>query len=89
MKDDLEYVLTGGPWVIANHYLVTQRWRPNFVPGEDTIQSMPIWVRLLKLPMEWMDTDLLWSIGGMLGRMCKVDPVTMNQARGRFPRICV
>ncbi|KAK3185110.1 hypothetical protein Dsin_028427 [Dipteronia sinensis] len=25
----------------------------------------------------------------MLDRMCKVDPITMNQARGRFARICV
>ncbi|KAK3184959.1 hypothetical protein Dsin_032245 [Dipteronia sinensis] len=38
--------------------------------------------------MEWMDSDLLWIIGGMLGRMCKVDPITENQARGRFARIC-
>ena len=36
-----------------------------------------------------MVSDLLWNIGGMLGRMCKVDPVTENQARGRFARICV
>ncbi|KAK3184665.1 hypothetical protein Dsin_031951 [Dipteronia sinensis] len=89
MKEDLDYVLTSGPWVIANQYLVVQKWKPNFVPGEDNIQSMPIWVRLSKLPMEWLDSDLLWSIGGMLGRMCKVDPVNENQARGRFARICV
>ncbi|KAK3229721.1 hypothetical protein Dsin_001602 [Dipteronia sinensis] len=89
MKDDLDYVPTSGPCVIANQHLVTQRWRPNFVPGEDTIHSMPIWVRLSKLSMEWMDSDLLWSIGAMLGRMCKVDPIIMNQARGRFARICV
>ncbi|KAK3195831.1 hypothetical protein Dsin_027141 [Dipteronia sinensis] len=89
MKEDLDYVLTSGPWIIANQYLVVQRWKPNFVPGEDTIQSMPIWVRLSKLPMEWMDAELLWSIGGMLGKMCKVDLVTEIQARGRFARISV
>ncbi|KAK3230978.1 hypothetical protein Dsin_002859 [Dipteronia sinensis] len=89
MKEDLDYVLTGGPWVIANQYLVVQRWKPNFVSGEESIQSMPIWVRLSKLPMEWMDSDLLWNIGGMLGRMCTVDPITEAQARGRFARICV
>ncbi|KAK3231082.1 hypothetical protein Dsin_002963 [Dipteronia sinensis] len=89
MKEDLDYVLTSGPWVIANQYLVVQRWKQNFVPGEDTIQSMPIWVRLAKLSMEWMDAELLWSIGGMLGKMCKVDPVTEIQARGRFACICV
>ncbi|KAK0586904.1 hypothetical protein LWI29_014182 [Acer saccharum] len=50
---------------------------------------MPIWVRLSKLPMEWMVSELLWNIGGMLERMCKVDPITEMQARGRFARICV
>ncbi|KAK3205963.1 hypothetical protein Dsin_020009 [Dipteronia sinensis] len=42
MKEDLDYVLTRGPWVISNQYLVVQRWKPNFVPGDDSIQSMPI-----------------------------------------------
>ncbi|KAK3198505.1 hypothetical protein Dsin_021920 [Dipteronia sinensis] len=89
MNEDLNYVLTSGPWVIANQYLVAQRWKPNFVPGEDSIQSMSIWVRLSKLPMEWMDSDLLWNIGGMLGKMCKVDLITKTQACDRFARICV
>ncbi|KAK3205339.1 hypothetical protein Dsin_019385 [Dipteronia sinensis] len=62
MQDDLDFVLTGGPWVIANQYLVVQKWRPNFVPGEDEIRQMPVWVRLSKLPMEWIDVDLLWNI---------------------------
>ncbi|KAK2643932.1 hypothetical protein Ddye_019127 [Dipteronia dyeriana] len=89
MKDDLDYVLTNRPWVISNQYLVVQRWKPNFVPGEDLIQSMSTWVRFSKLPMEWLDADLLWNIGGMLGRMCKVDLSIVNQARARFARICM
>ncbi|KAK2634118.1 hypothetical protein Ddye_028910 [Dipteronia dyeriana] len=43
MKEDSEYVLTNGPWVISNQCLTVQRWKPNFVSGEDVIQSMPIW----------------------------------------------
>ena len=66
MLDDMVYVLTGGPWVIMNQYLVVQKWRPNFVPGEDEIQKMPVWVSLSKLPMEWVDVDLLRSIGGYI-----------------------
>ncbi|KAK2636452.1 hypothetical protein Ddye_031244 [Dipteronia dyeriana] len=50
---------------------------------------MPIWVRLSKLHMEWIDADLLWRIGGMLDTTYKVDPITESQARGRFTRICV
>ncbi|KAK3211446.1 hypothetical protein Dsin_016152 [Dipteronia sinensis] len=71
MKEDLDYMLTSGPWVITNQYLMVQRWKPNFVPGEDTIQSLSVSVRVSKVLMEWMDSDLLWSIGGMLGKMCK------------------
>ncbi|KAK2645367.1 hypothetical protein Ddye_020562 [Dipteronia dyeriana] len=50
---------------------------------------MPIGARLSELPIEWMDLDLLWNIGGMLGKLCKVDPFTENQARGRFAQIYV
>ncbi|KAK2643717.1 hypothetical protein Ddye_018912 [Dipteronia dyeriana] len=25
---------------------------------------MPVWVRVSKLPMEWVDVNLLWKIGG-------------------------
>ncbi|KAL5851536.1 hypothetical protein ACOSQ3_006654 [Xanthoceras sorbifolium] len=39
--------------------------------------------------MEWMEMDLLWNIGGMLGSMCKVDPIIKSQTRGRFARIYV
>ncbi|KAL5763131.1 hypothetical protein ACOSP7_019395 [Xanthoceras sorbifolium] len=83
-KADLENILTGGPWVIANQYLVVQRWRPNFVPGEQAFEKMAVWVKLSRLPMEWMEVDLLWNFGGMLGPMIKVDPITESQARGRF-----
>ncbi|KAL5768183.1 hypothetical protein ACOSQ2_014966 [Xanthoceras sorbifolium] len=85
-KDDLEYVLTGGPWFIMNQYLVVQRGKPDFVPGEEAINFMAIWVRLSRLPIEWIDFDLLWRIGRMLGSNYKVDPVTETQARGRFAR---
>ena len=85
MLEDLEAVLTGGPWVIANQYLAIQRWRPNFLPGEDEIRSMLVWVRLSKLPMEWIDVGLLRIIGGMLGTAIKVDPITESQARVGLP----
>ncbi|KAL5820839.1 hypothetical protein ACOSQ3_022721 [Xanthoceras sorbifolium] len=39
--------------------------------------------------MEWMELDLLWLVGGLLGSMCKVDPITESQERSRFARIYV
>ncbi|KAK2658150.1 hypothetical protein Ddye_004683 [Dipteronia dyeriana] len=75
--------------VIARQYLVVQKWRPNFVPGEDEIRQMLVRVRLSKLPTEWIDVDLLWNIEGMLGNAYKVYPITESQARWRFARICI
>ncbi|KAL5770133.1 hypothetical protein ACOSP7_014287 [Xanthoceras sorbifolium] len=88
-RADIETVLTEGPWVISNQYLAVQRWKPNFVPREDSIKKLPVWVRISRLPMEWMEVELLWSISGMLEAMCKVNPITESQAMGRFVRICV
>ncbi|KAK2635433.1 hypothetical protein Ddye_030225 [Dipteronia dyeriana] len=89
MIEDLESVLTGGPWVIANKYTIVQRWRPNFVPEEDEIHRMLVWIRLSKLSMEWLDVGMLHIIGVMLGTMVRVYPITESQARRRFARICV
>ncbi|KAL5852833.1 hypothetical protein ACOSQ3_007951 [Xanthoceras sorbifolium] len=89
MDADLEYVLTGGPWIISNHYLVVQKWRPNFVPGEEPIKGMPVWIRLSKLPMEWIDVDVLRNIWSIIENVCNIDSFTEAQSRGRFARICV
>ncbi|KAI9099136.1 hypothetical protein K1719_024903 [Acacia pycnantha] len=31
-KEDKEYTFQEGPWMIEDHYLIVQRWRPNFNP---------------------------------------------------------
>ncbi|KAI9113517.1 hypothetical protein K1719_015444 [Acacia pycnantha] len=31
-KEDREYAFQEGPWMIEDHYLIVQRWRPNFSP---------------------------------------------------------
>ncbi|KAL5743601.1 hypothetical protein ACOSQ2_026717 [Xanthoceras sorbifolium] len=86
---DLEYMLTGGPWMVTNQYLVVQRWRPNFVPGEGPIREMPVWLRLSGLPMEWVDAGLLWKLGGILGKTYRMDQITKAQSRGRYARLCI
>ncbi|KAI9115273.1 hypothetical protein K1719_013592 [Acacia pycnantha] len=31
-KEDKEYAFQEGPWMIEDHYLIVQQWRPNFNP---------------------------------------------------------
>ncbi|KAJ1410052.1 hypothetical protein SESBI_22287 [Sesbania bispinosa] len=38
--DDLNHVLENGPWMIMDHYLVIQKWCPEFFPFEDNLRRL-------------------------------------------------
>lgn len=87
--EDLDYVLCSGPWIIAGQTLVVQKWRPDFDPLVEKISRMAVWVRILGLPVKYFKEFTMQKIGGLIGRVVKVDRVTLSQARGKFCRICV
>ena len=44
--EDYEFAITGGPWLIYDHYLTVRPWSLDFDPEDDEIQSLAVWVRL-------------------------------------------
>lgn len=98
-EKDYDFVLEEGPWVIAEHYLVVQKWRPRFDPFDNSVGRMSIWARVPNIPIEYFEKHFLWKIGNYIGSTIKVDPNTMKQIhveateeevkRGRFARLCV
>ncbi|CAL8115939.1 unnamed protein product [Prunus armeniaca] len=89
LEEDMQYVLTSGPWQIAGQYLVTQQWKPGFNPKEECVTHMTAWVRINGLNVEYFRPDVMGKIGNLIGHTVKVDALTMSQARGKFARICV
>ncbi|KAJ1427557.1 Reverse transcriptase zinc-binding domain [Sesbania bispinosa] len=87
--DDYKHALYEGPWLIADHYLLVQRWRPKFKPSQDTMRKIAVWARIPQLPMELYNKHFLWRAGQQLDTMLKVDDLTSIHSRGRFARICV
>ncbi|KAJ1377243.1 hypothetical protein SESBI_49098 [Sesbania bispinosa] len=97
--EDFQYVFEGGPWQIMNHYLVMQRWRPEFFPFEDDMKHVAVWVRIPGLPVEYYDSKILLRIGNSIDKTMKIDgnslmgkdgPVgELFQVRAKFSRICV
>ncbi|KAJ1411086.1 Ribonuclease H-like superfamily [Sesbania bispinosa] len=76
---DLNKVLEGGPWVIMGHYMVVQRWNLEFLPFEDVLKRVLIWIRILGLPIEYYDDHVLWRIGDVVGRTIKkASPAQQN-----------
>ncbi|KAJ1406797.1 Zinc finger, CCHC-type [Sesbania bispinosa] len=71
---DLSRVYEGGPWVIMGHYLVVQRWKPEFLPYEDEFKR---WGHTVKI-----DPNTLRQYEDEVG-------TGMMTERGKFARICV
>ncbi|CAN1177210.1 hypothetical protein LINPERHAP2_LOCUS32967 [Linum perenne] len=86
---DYERAMFGGPWMINDHYVVIQEWRPYFRPEETILTTLRVWVRLPGLPFEYFDNSILKIIGDRIGRTVRIDHTTLEGSRGNFARICV
>ncbi|KAL4274788.1 hypothetical protein AHAS_Ahas20G0042200 [Arachis hypogaea] len=87
--DDYSHALMEGPWMIAGHYLIVQRWRPFFLFGSIEVRKIALWVRIPNLPIELYNHRFLWRVGSAIGHMLKVDRTTSIHSREKFARICV
>ncbi|KAL4300658.1 hypothetical protein AHAS_Ahas17G0222900 [Arachis hypogaea] len=88
-QGDYAHAFFEGPWMIVDHYLLIQRWRPLFIPKENEVQKVAVWVRIPNLPTELYNRYFLWKVGKSIGTMLKVDEHTSIHSRGKFARICV
>ncbi|XP_057426575.1 uncharacterized protein LOC130720007 [Lotus japonicus] len=83
------HALFEGPWMIADHYLMVQRWCPMFKANDSGVKRIAVWIRLPELPVELYTETFLWRLGSLLGTMLKIDTHTTVHSRGKFARICV
>lgn len=87
--DEVERVLTEGPWLIGENYLHIQRWGPNFSAYSATILSLPVWIYFPELSAEYSNVEWLCRAGDQIGKIIKVDDITMVISRDKFARVCV
>ncbi|XP_061358685.1 uncharacterized protein LOC133302885 [Gastrolobium bilobum] len=96
--NDYRHVLEEGPWIVNDHYVVVQRWRPFFDPYDDQVKKLIVWIRIPGLPIELYTAHHLWKIGNIFGRTLKVNRNSLRKSdsgleviteRARFARICV
>ncbi|KAI9127306.1 hypothetical protein K1719_001865 [Acacia pycnantha] len=89
-KEDRDYAFQEGPWMIEDHYLIFQRWRPNFNPWKADLQChIAAWICLSYVPFEFYNVESLHRFDNMIGKMIKVDRATSIYDKGGFARICV
>lgn len=73
LDEDMESVLTKGPWTIQDHYFIACLWTLDFDPVLSTVQSMLAWVRLPGLSMLYFEENALKAISSCIGKPVKID----------------
>ncbi|CAI0436048.1 unnamed protein product [Linum tenue] len=90
-NNDQDYLnaLTGGPWVILDHYLIVHQWSPSFRTSDKPHRSVVAWIQLPELPVHFYHREVLFALGNLIGRTVKLDYHTEHLERGKFARLAV
>ncbi|KAM1584948.1 hypothetical protein ACFX11_038483 [Malus domestica] len=59
-------------------YLVMQKWRAGFDPHSESINRMAVWVRIVRLHVEWFNPEAMKRIGDLIGTTLRVDVHTAS-----------
>ncbi|XP_059068499.1 uncharacterized protein LOC131859004 [Cryptomeria japonica] len=88
-EKDISTVLAGGPWVIGKSSLALMKWSLNLDLSDSIFEVVPVWVRLLGLPLEYWNEDVLCGIASSFGEILSIGAMTATHKRLVFARICV
>ncbi|CAI0449510.1 unnamed protein product [Linum tenue] len=89
--DEQDYLraLTGGPWVILDHYLIVHQWSPNFRTDSKPHLSVVSWVLFPELPVHFYHREVLFALGNLVGITVKIEYHTKTLQRGKFARLVI
>ncbi|CAN1179094.1 hypothetical protein LINPERHAP2_LOCUS33999 [Linum perenne] len=79
----------GGSWMVADHYVVCEEWRPYFRPEDSALSKLRVWIRLPGIPLEYFDYSILKRTGDRIGKTVRIDHTTLEGFLGNFARLCV
>ncbi|KAH1098639.1 hypothetical protein J1N35_015560 [Gossypium stocksii] len=86
---DYNKALSQGPWTVYGQYLTIQPWTKHFNPMQPYPSVELSWIRLLNLLGHFYKRKIIEAIGGLIGKVVKLDVQIDNQTRGRFARLAV
>ncbi|KAI0501856.1 hypothetical protein KFK09_016801 [Dendrobium nobile] len=87
--EDYDMVWSGGPWFLLGRPFILQKWNPRFQPKRDETAAIPIWIKILNLPLALWTPAGISKIASFIGIPLYVDTLTAKRTRLTFARICV
>ncbi|GKD79561.1 zinc knuckle CX2CX4HX4C containing protein [Tanacetum coccineum] len=85
-REGMERVLESGPWLIRQVPIMLNIWNPNSHLVKDTITSVPVWVKIHKVPIVAYSEVGLSLITSQLGRPIMLDAYTSTMCQKSWGR---
>ncbi|XP_028547904.1 uncharacterized protein LOC110098388 [Dendrobium catenatum] len=87
--EDFETVWTGGPWFLFGRPFILQQWTPKFKPRLEECNSIPIWIKIVDLPLAVWNPLGISKIASFVSHPLAVDALTARKTRLTYARVCV
>jgi hypothetical protein len=83
---DLDRIQSGTPWLIDKYAVLLKEYDERLHVSEIVFDEMEIWVRILDLPLGWMNRSRGSQVMAMIGRVIEMDVDADGKACGAFMR---
>ncbi|GAV62768.1 DUF4283 domain-containing protein [Cephalotus follicularis] len=83
------WILGNGPWDVWRVHLALRLWERDMPPICSAFTKIPVWVKLLNIPMECWTPRGLSHLASVLGTPLHMDLVTEAKQTISFARLCV
>lgn len=81
---DMERALAGTPWMVGRHAVILKEYDEKLSASEIVFDRMELWVRILNLPLGWMNQQRGARAMNLIGQVVKMDVDSDGKASGAF-----
>ncbi|CAN6883171.1 unnamed protein product, partial [Brassica oleracea] len=86
-EEDLQHVLTKGPWFVNGWMISLDQWSPN--PHPEFLKRIPFWIRVRGLPIHMPKKQVVECLLDPLGKVEKVELHAKNSNSLEYIRVLV
>ncbi|XP_021321392.1 uncharacterized protein LOC8058002 [Sorghum bicolor] len=83
---DKERVLGGSPWMVGKYSVLLQEYDEKLCAADIKFDRLDLWVRILNLPLGWMNRSRGSRAMGLIGQVVEMDVDADGKASGAFLR---
>ncbi|PKU60138.1 RNA exonuclease 1 [Dendrobium catenatum] len=87
--EDYEMVWSKGAWFFHGKPFIFQKWSKDFQPTRENFSTVPIWIRIIDLPLVCWNSEGISKIASKIGTPLSVDALTAAKTRLTYARVCV